>query len=81
MYSKEPYFSLHEAQAWIMYRMYGVEESVKLRNAYGTRRLRKELSIEYVGLYYGKFQKQQVTQNIWFKQSNGFSKIQNLYLT
>ena len=43
VYSKEPSFSFHEAQAWIMYRMYGVEESEKLRNAYGTRRLRKEL--------------------------------------
>ena len=64
-----------------MYRMYGVEESVELINAYGTRTLRKELSIEYVGLYYGIFKRQQDTQNIWFKQSKGFSKIQNVYLT
>jgi hypothetical protein len=59
-----PLFSFHEAQASIIYRMYGVEESLELINAYGTRTLRKELSIEYVGLYYGRFKSQQDNQNI-----------------
>lgn len=62
--SKEPSFSFHEAHSCIIYRIYGVQESVKLINAYGTRTMRKELSIECVGLYYGKFQRHQDTQNI-----------------